>query len=67
MGEALRAYTAGNAYATFDDRHRGTLAAGADADIVVLDGNLFTTPPESLDRARVRFTIVGGKVVYRTK
>jgi len=67
VGEALRAYTAGNAYATFDDRHRGTLAAGADADIVVLDGNLFTTPPESLDRARVRFTIVGGKVVYRTK
>ena len=67
VGEALRAYTAGNAYATFDDRHRGTLAAGADADIVVLDGNLFTAPPESLDRARVRFTIVGGKVVYRTK
>ena len=67
VGEALRAYTAGNAYATFDDRHRGTLAAGADADIVVLDRNLFTTPPESLDRARVRFTMVGGKVVYRTK
>ena len=67
VGEALRAYTAGNAYATFDDRHRGTLAAGADADIAVLERNLFTTPPESLDRARVRFTIVGGKVVYRTK
>src|SRR5881296_2857784 len=67
VGEALRAYTAGNAYATFDDRHRGTLAPGYYADIVVLDGNLFTTPPESLDRARVRFTIVGGKVVYRTK
>jgi predicted amidohydrolase YtcJ len=67
LGEALRAYTAGNAYATFDDRHRGTLTPGADADVVVLDRNLFTTPPESLDRARVRFTIVGGTVVYRTK
>ena len=65
VGEALRAYTAGNAYATFDEGKRGTLAPGADADVVVLDRNLFTIPPDSLDRARVRYTIVGGRVVYR--
>src|SRR5213593_2840244 len=64
VGEALRAYTAGNAYATFDEGKRGTLAPGADADVVVLDRNLFTIPPDSLDRARVSYTIVGGKVVY---
>src|SRR5213596_268781 len=67
VGEALRAYTAGNAYATFDEGKRGTLAPGADADVVVLDRNLFTIPPDSLDRARVRYTIVGGRVVYRRK
>src|SRR5207253_9726641 len=33
VGEALRAYTAGNAYATFDEGKRGTLAPGADADV----------------------------------
>lgn len=65
LEEALRAYTAGNAYATFDEAERGTLAPGHVADVVVLDRNLFTTPPESLDHAHVRFTIVGGKVVYR--
>jgi predicted amidohydrolase YtcJ len=65
VGEALRAYTAGNAYATFDDAKRGTLAPGHAADVVVLDRNLFTMAPDSLDRARVRYTIVGGKVVYR--
>ncbi len=65
VGEALRAYTAGNAYATFDEAKRGTLAPGGDADVVVLDRNLFTTPADSLDRARVRYTIVGGKLVYR--
>ncbi len=65
VGEALRAYTAGNAYATFDEAKRGTLAPGGDADLVVLDRNLFTMPTDSLDRARVRFTIVGGKLVYR--
>jgi len=65
VGEALRAYTAGNAYATFDEAKRGTLAPGADADVVILDRNLFTLPPDSLDRARVRYTIAGGRVVYR--
>jgi len=65
VGEALRAYTAGNAYASFDDASRGTLAPGHAADVVVLDRNLFTMAPDSLDRARVRYTIVGGRVVYR--
>src|SRR5213594_4441675 len=65
VAEALQAYTAGNAYATFDEAKRGVLAPGYDADVVVIDRNLFTLPPDSLDRARVRYTIVGGKVVFR--
>jgi predicted amidohydrolase YtcJ len=65
LAEALRGYTAGPAYATFDDATRGVLAPGREADVVVLDGNLFRVPPESLDHVRVRYTIVGGKVVYR--
>jgi len=64
VGEALHAYTAGNAYGTFDERKRGVLAPGLDADVVVIDRNLFTMPPDSLDRARVAVTVVGGKVVY---
>ena len=65
VGEALRAYTAGNAYATFDEATRGALAPGYDADVVVLDRNLFAMAPDSLDGARVRYTIVGGNVVFR--
>ena len=65
VAEALRAYTVGSAYATFDEAKRGVLAPGYDADVVVIDRNLFTLPPDSLDRARVRHTIVGGKVVFR--
>jgi len=67
VGEALRAYTAGNAYATFADKRRGTLAPGYDADVVVIDRNLFTLPPESISTARVAVTIVGGKVVYERR
>jgi predicted amidohydrolase YtcJ len=65
VGEALRAYTAGNAYMMFAENKWGVLAPGYDADVVVLDRNLFAVPPDSLDRARVRYTIAGGKVVYR--
>ncbi len=65
LGEALRAYTAGNAWAVFAEQRWGTLAPGRDADVIVLDRNLFTMAPESLATARVVVTIVGGKIVYR--
>ena len=64
MAEALRAYTWGNAWATFNETKWGTLAPGNFADVVVVDRDLFLMPPDSLDRARVRYTIVGGKVVF---
>jgi predicted amidohydrolase YtcJ len=67
VGEALRAYTAGNAYATFDEKKWGAIAPGYYADVVVLDRDLFTVPPESLNAAKVAVTIVGGKVVYERR
>lgn len=66
LAEALAAYTAGNAWAVFAENRWGTLAPGRDADVVVLDHNLFTMPSESLATARVSVTLVGGKVVYRS-
>lgn len=62
--EALRAYTAGNAYGVFAEARRGRLAPGALADLVVLDQDLFAIPPESIQNVEVQATIVGGKVVY---
>jgi predicted amidohydrolase YtcJ len=63
--EALRAYTAGNAYAVFAERTRGRLAPGYAADLVVLDQDLTAIPPEAIEKAAVRATIVGGKVVFQ--
>ena len=64
VGEALRAYTYGNAWAMFMDQKWGALVAGRYADVVVLDRDLFAVPPEGIGNVRVRYTIVGGKVVY---
>jgi predicted amidohydrolase YtcJ len=63
--EALRAYTAGNAYGVFAERSRGKLARGYLADIVVLDRDLASIPAESIEQAQVRATIVGGRVVFQ--
>jgi predicted amidohydrolase YtcJ len=64
VGEALRAYTYGNAWATFMERKWGALAVGRYADIVVLDRDLFAVAPEAIGSIKVRYTIVGGRVVY---
>jgi hypothetical protein len=64
--EALRAYTAGAAYASFDEGRKGVLSAGRLADFVMLDRNLFEVAPEEIRHARVVMTVVGGrKVVER--
>jgi predicted amidohydrolase YtcJ len=62
--EALRAYTAGNAYAVYAEGRRGRLAPGFKADLVLLDQDLTRIPPEAIERASVRATITGGRVVY---
>ena len=53
--EALRAYTAGGAYASFQERENGTIAPGMLADITVIDRDLRAIPargdPRREDRA----------------
>ena len=61
--EALRAYTTGGAYASFDESRRGSLKAGKLADLVMIDRNLFEIPPEQIRQAKVLTTVVGGKIV----
>jgi predicted amidohydrolase YtcJ len=62
--QALRAYTAGAAYAGFAERELGTLAAGKLADFVMIDRDLTRIAPEQLRDARVTLTVVGGRPVF---
>ncbi len=64
LEEAIQAYTMGSAYAEFREKEKGSLTSGKLADVVVLDSDLFAIPPERIKDAEVRYTIVGGKVVY---
>lgn len=66
VDQALRAYTSGDAYGVFAERTRGRLARGYKADLVLLDQDLTRIPPEAIERAAVRATVVGGRVVYES-
>lgn len=62
--DALRAYTVTAAYASFEEGIKGSIERGKLADVVVLDRDLTKIAPETIRDARVRFTIVGGKIVH---
>jgi predicted amidohydrolase YtcJ len=62
--DALRAYTAGAAYAGFAEGTRGVLKKGMLADITMIDRDLTQIAPETIRDAKIVRTIVNGKVVY---
>jgi predicted amidohydrolase YtcJ len=61
--EAIRAYTSSCAYAEFGENHKGTLEVGKLADLVVLSQDLFKINPTDIEKTKVLYTIVGGRVV----
>jgi predicted amidohydrolase YtcJ len=62
--EALRAYTAGSAYAEYMEAEKGMIARGMLADMVLIDRDLTAIPPETIRDARVTLTMVGGRIVF---
>ena len=62
--QALRLYTVGSAWFSFDDDRRGTLEVGKWADFAILDQDFFSVPVERIGRTVSLMTVVGGKVVY---
>ncbi len=65
VAEAVTAYTAGSAYASFLDEVLGELAPGKYADLVVLSDDIFTIDPAEMENVAVDLTMVEGQVVYR--
>lgn len=64
MAEAVKAFTSGAAYASFDEARKGQLRPGLLADMVVLSRDLFTIPAEEILKTEAVWTILGGKIVF---
>ena len=61
---ALRFYTIGSAWFSFDEKKRGSLEVGKYADLAVLSKDYMTVPVEQVHTIESVLTMVGGKVVY---
>jgi predicted amidohydrolase YtcJ len=62
--EAVHLYTTGSAFATGEERVKGTLSPGLLADFVELSDDIFTVPAADVVSLDVRSTWVGGECVY---
>jgi predicted amidohydrolase YtcJ len=65
VAEAIRAYTTGSAYASFDDKIKGSIQPGQLADMVVVSGDILSIPAAEIEKARVEITVFDGKAIYR--
>jgi predicted amidohydrolase YtcJ len=62
--DALRLYTSGAAWFSFDDHHVGSFDQGKYADLAVLSDDYLTVPEDRLRRVDSVLTLVGGRIVH---
>jgi predicted amidohydrolase YtcJ len=61
---ALKFYTRGSAWFSFDEDERGSLEVGKLADLAVLSADYLTVPVEAVGDIESVLTLLGGDVVY---
>ena len=62
--EALRLYTIGSAWFTFDEGRKGSIEVGKLADLAVLNADYLTVPEDQIRSLESLLTVVGGRVIY---
>jgi predicted amidohydrolase YtcJ len=62
--DALKAYTWGSAYVSFEENIKGTLVVGKLADLTVLSKNILECEPGDILKTVADLTIVDGRVVF---
>jgi len=65
VAEAVAAYTANPAYASYEEDRKGSISEGKLADLVVLSRDILALKAEGIRSTRVDVTILGGRVIHR--
>jgi len=63
--EALKTYTVNAAYASFDEKRKGTIKVGEFADLTILSDDVSKIPADKIRKVAVETTIVDGRIVYK--
>ena len=64
LEEAVRAYTLAGAYASFEEKVKGSLAPGKLGDVTVLGADLRSVAPDEVADVGVDLTVMGGEIVH---
>jgi predicted amidohydrolase YtcJ len=64
--EAIRLWTYGGAYASFEEKIKGTLEVGKVSDFVVLSDDPSTVDPFTIKDIQVEATVISGKVAFES-
>ncbi len=67
VAQAVYGFTTGAAYAAGRELYSGKIAPGYQADVVILNDNIYSMPPSQIYKTTVAATIFDGKIVYRDK
>ena len=62
--QALKMFTEWAAYGAFQERFRGKIDVGYDADFTVLSDNLLNINPIDILKIKIKYTIVNGRIVF---
>jgi predicted amidohydrolase YtcJ len=65
LAEAVKAYTINAAYTMRQEDKVGTIEVGKEADLIVLDRDIFSISPTSIGQTQVTSTYLRGKLVYQ--
>ena len=64
LDEALKIATINGAYASFEEKTKGSITAGKLADFVMLEKDPHDVPPDQIMNIKIARTVVGGKTMY---
>jgi hypothetical protein len=67
LEDLLAAYTINAAYQLHQEDLTGSIEVGKRGDLVVLDRNLFDTPPDEIGETQVLMTMLEGEVIHRAE
>jgi len=65
--DVVRGYTINAAASAWRSDATGSISAGKNADVIILDRDIFAIDPSDLGQTQVLLTLIGGREVHRAK
>ena len=66
LDQAIKAYTSNSAFAVGEESNLGSIEVGKQADLIIIDKDIFAEQPEVLLDTKVLLTMQAGQIVHQS-